>query len=269
VAHNNLGHKGVYSTHRFLADWFWWPSLDGDVKWFVETCHECQLHQETKVRIPLTVTTPAPLFQKAYINTMHMTPAGSFHAIVQACCSLTAWPEWHALRTETGHMLGNFIFKEILCRWGSVEEIVTDNGSAFITALDWLASKYSIRHIQISAYNSQANGIVERQHQTIQESLTKTCEGNISKWLTVVPHVFWADQATICKSTGYSPFYMAHSVEPLLPFNITLTTFLIPDLTKPMTTDDLIATHARQLQAWEKDLSSIRDNIVKSRLVSA
>ncbi len=61
---------------------------------------------------------------------------------------------------------------------------------------------------------------------------------------------------------------MAHGVEPLLPFDITLATFLIPDLTKPITTDELIATRARQLQAREKDLSSIRDNIVKSHLAS-
>ena len=47
---------------------------------------------------------------------MFMPLAGGFRYIVQAQCSLTAWPEWHALRVETGHMLGNFIFEEILCR---------------------------------------------------------------------------------------------------------------------------------------------------------
>jgi hypothetical protein len=269
AAHDDLGHKGVYSTRRFLLDRFWWPSLDSDVKWFVETCHECQLRQETKVRIPPTVATPAPLFRKAYIDTMHMPSAGGFHYIVQARCSLTAWPEWRALRTETGHTLGNFIFEDILCRWGAVEEIVTDNGSAFVAALDWLARKYGIRHIRISAYNSRANGIVERQHRTIRESLVKTCEGNVSKWPALVPHVFWADRATTRKSTGYSPFFMAHGIEPLLPFDITLATFLIPNLTKPLSTSELIAIRARQLQAREQDLDIIRDNIVKSRLTSA
>ena len=269
AAHDDLGHKGIYSTRRFLIDRFWWPSLDTDVKWFVETCHECQLRQETKVCIPPTVATPAPLFRKAYIDTMHMPSAGGFHYVVQARCSLTAWPEWRALRTETGHTLGNFIFEEILCRWGAVEEIVTDNGTAFVAALDWLVSRYGIRHIRISAYNSRANGIVERQHRTIRESLVKTCEGNISKWPAIMPHIFWADRATIRKSTGYSPFFMAHGVEPLLPFDIALATFLIPDLTKPLSTSELISVRARQLQARDKDLDTIRDNIVKSRLTSA
>jgi hypothetical protein len=41
-------------------------------------------------------------------------------------------------------MLGSFIFEDILCRWGAVGEIVTDNGMAYIAALDWLSSRYGI-----------------------------------------------------------------------------------------------------------------------------
>src|SRR6266853_4733082 len=96
--------------------------------------------------------------------------------MVQAHCSLTTWPEWRALRKETGRTLSTFIFEDILCRWGAVGEIVMDNGTAYITALDWLSSRYGIRHIRISAYNSCANGIVKRQHRTIQDSLIKTCD---------------------------------------------------------------------------------------------
>ena len=92
---------------------------------------------------------------------MFMPAAGGFRYIVQARCSLTAWPKWRTLHTETGRTIGAFIFEEILCRWGAVEEIVTDNGSAYVAALDWLANRYGIRHIRISAYNSWANGIVE------------------------------------------------------------------------------------------------------------
>ena len=58
-AHDKLGHKGFYSTRCTLLDRFWWPSLEQNVKWYVETCHQCQLRQTTKVRIPPTVDTPA------------------------------------------------------------------------------------------------------------------------------------------------------------------------------------------------------------------
>jgi transposase InsO family protein len=208
------------------------------------------------------------LFRKVYVDTMVMPLALGFRYITQARCSLTAWPEWRPLRAETGRTLGAFLFEEVLCRWGAVEEIVSDNGTPYVAALDWLADRYGIKHIRISAYNSRANGIVERQHRTIRESLVKACEGNVSKWPTCAPHVFWADRATIRKSTGHSPFYMAHGVEPLLPFDITLATFLVPDLTCPLSTATLIATRARQLEMREDDLAAIRDNILKSRLAS-
>jgi hypothetical protein len=62
---------------------------------------------------------------------------------------------------------------------------------------------------------------------------------------------------------------MAHSVEPILPFDIALAMFLIPDLTHPLTTSELLSIHTRQLQARDQDLDTIRDNIVKSCLMSA
>jgi len=51
------------------------------------------------------VQVPAPLFCKAYIDTMHMPPSHGYKYIVQACDSLTGWSEWHALTYETGRTL--------------------------------------------------------------------------------------------------------------------------------------------------------------------
>jgi len=151
---------------------------------------------------------------------------------------------------------------------GAVEEIVTDNGTAYVAALDWLASKFRICHIRISAYNSRANGIVERQHRTIRESLVKTCEGDNSKWPTLAPLVFWADRATTRKFTGYSPFYMAHGIEPILPFDLTLATFLVPDLCQSLSIADLLTARARQLQMRQADLDKVHDRILKSSFAS-
>jgi hypothetical protein len=200
---------------------------------------------------------------------MFMPHASGFRYIVQARCSLTAWPKWHALRVETGRTLGSFIFEDILCRWGAVREIVTDNGTTYVVVLDWLSSRYGIRHIRISAYNSRANGIVERQHRTICNSLVKACDGDASRWPAVAPFVFWADRATTRKATGYSPFYMAHGVEPILPFDVTLATFLVPNLVDPLTTDKLIAIRAWQLEKRQDDLATIHTHILKSRFTLA
>ncbi|KXN86099.1 hypothetical protein AN958_10501 [Leucoagaricus sp. SymC.cos] len=57
--------------------------------------------------------------------------------------------------------IGEWLFEDIVCRWGSLIKIVTDNGGPFKKAVAWLEEKYGIKGVAISPYNSQANGAVE------------------------------------------------------------------------------------------------------------
>ena len=99
-------------------------------------------------------------------------------------------------------------------------------------------------------------------------TLVKTCSRDISKWPVWAPHIFWADCVTICRLTSFSPFYMAHGVEPILPFDLTLCTFLVLDLTDPLLTAELIAVHAHQLEKQPEDLITIHRKILKSQFTS-
>jgi len=161
-AHDELGHKGIFTVRMHLLDRFWWPKLEEDVKWYIKTCHECQIRNLSKVSIPATVPTPLGLFRKAYMDTMLMPKVNGYRYITHARCSLTSYPEWDMLKRENSQTLGNFIFTQILCRWGAIEEIVTDNAPQYIEAATYLAKKYLIHHIQISPYNSRAQGPIER-----------------------------------------------------------------------------------------------------------
>ena len=268
-AHDEMGHKGTYTVWTRLSERFWWPHMDRHIKWFVQTCHQCQTRSFRKQHIPPIVAEPAPLFKKAYVDTMLMPKAGGYRYIVQARCSLTSWPEWKALKQENGKTIGEFLFQEVLCRWGGLAEIVTDNGGPFVNALEYLSEKYHIRHIKISAYNSQANGPVERRHRDVREALMKTANGNEDKWPTVAHTVFWAERITIAASTGHSPYYMAHGVEPLLPFDISEATYLMGPWDTPMTEAELLAIRARQLEKRPEDLERVKDQIWEARRISA
>lgn len=83
-SHDHLGHKGFYATRRTLGDRFWWPTIDADVHWTISTCHQCQIQSLEHVVMPPRVQAPAPLFRKAYIDTMHMPPSHRYKYIVQA-----------------------------------------------------------------------------------------------------------------------------------------------------------------------------------------
>ena len=101
-AHDDLGHKGVFTvrTCLLLLLHFWWPMLVDDMKWFVRTCHECQIRQTQRLHIPPTVLVIGGLFRKAHLDTMVMPWSAGYWYIVQAHCTLTAYPEWRMLRFE-------------------------------------------------------------------------------------------------------------------------------------------------------------------------
>ena len=145
--HDKAGHHGDFATHTQIIDHFWWPDLAANVAWFVKTCHLCQLHQTRNILILPVVTTPAPLFVKMYMDMMHLLKSGGFKYLVQGHCSLTHYPEYCILCTETAKTISNWIFDDILCQWGALCEIVMDNGPAFIKALDYLGKCYHICHI--------------------------------------------------------------------------------------------------------------------------
>lgn len=88
------------------------------------------------------------------------------------------YPEFHKLHSENAKALGDWIFEDIICHWGSLREIVTDNSSAFLKALEYLAKKYHITHIRISDYNSRTNGLVECPHFDVRQSLFKAIDGD-------------------------------------------------------------------------------------------
>ena len=264
-AHDQLGHKGNFATTRILLVRFWWPHLPDDVRWFIQTCHDCQIRQTKYFYIPPMVSLVPTLFRKAYMDTFFMPNAGSYRYVHHARCSTSSYPEGRAATKDTSLAIMDFIFRDLLCRWGGLAEIVTDNAKPYIGAVDLLAERYKINHIRITGYNSQANGVIESKHYDVREAIMKTCQGDEKQWRSVLPQVLWAERVTIRKATGLSPYYMAHGVHPLLPFDITEATYLSPTQDFGMSTTDLIALRAQQLSKRPKDIEDMRKKVTEYR----
>ena len=243
--------------------------MRADIAWFIRTCRLCQLRQTRNVLIPPTVAVPASIFAKIYVDTMHLPKSGGFKYLVQGRCSLAHYPEFRMLRRETGTTIGDWIFEDILCRWGSLTEIVTDNGPPFVKALEYLAKKYHIRHIRISGYNLRANGLVERTHFDVRQALYKAVDGDQAKWSKAAYTVFWADRITIRRRMGCSPYFAVTGTHPILPLDIAEATYLLPPPTSTMSTTDLIATRAIALQKRHSQLSTLHSKVMTARLQAA
>lgn len=240
-----------------------------DVAWYVRTCHICQIRQTRQIAIPPIVATPAPLFAKMYMDTMHLSRSGGFSYIVQGRCSLTHYPEFRMLRKETAQAIGDWIFQDILCRWGTLVEIVSDNGKPFIAALAHLEKKYHVKHIRISGYNSRANGIVERSHFDVRQALFKASDGVESKWSQAAQSVFWSERVTPRRRMGCSPYFAVTGTHPLLPFDVVEANYLVPPPESLLSTTDLIARRAIALQKRQEDLARLKARVHQARTRAA
>ena len=142
---------------------------------------------------------------------------------------------------------------------------MTDNAPQYIQAAKYLVEKYHIHYIRISPHNSKAQGPIERRHFDVREAIIKTAEGDETQWPNVTASVFWAERVTVNRSTGYSPFYLAHGVKPLLPFDLAEATYLAPPPDDVLTTEELIAQRAKMLQKRPKDLETVKWKVQSSR----
>jgi hypothetical protein len=202
--------------------------MGNDIAWFVKTCHLCQLRKIQNALISPIVATPAPLFSKIYVNTMYLPASEGFNFIVQRQCSVIHWPEFDMLRNENARAIGEWLLNNFIYRWGTLSEIVSDNGTPFVKAIGYLAKHYHINHIHISGYNSRANRLVECAHFDIRQALFKAADGIASKWSSVAYSVFWADRVTVQKHMGCSPYFAATGTHPLLPLDIVKASYLLP-----------------------------------------
>ena len=263
-AHDRLGHRGIDATYQTVKERFYWPNMWNDVTHYVQSCHWCQLRNARKAQMPVIVSTPSTLFVKIYVDLMHMPKAQGYQYIAAAKDDLSGVSEGRALKDKAAIQLCKFFWEQILCRYGAIGEVITDNGKEVFGAWKVLMERYHLPHIRISAYNSRANGVVERGHQNIRNALVKAAKGKISKWPDLVPHAFFSDRVTIRRQTGYSPYYLLHGTHPVLPFDLTEASFLVEGFYSGMNTEDLLALRIRQLEKLPEDIAHAAEVLKKN-----
>lgn len=267
-AHEELGHRGEFAVYEQLKKRFYWPHMRAHVRHHIQSCHQCQIRDVKRIELPLTVSTPATLFSKVYIDVMLMPKARGYRYIVAARDDLSRASEGRAMKKSTAQSLANFFWDQIFCRYGAIKRVVTDNGPEVQGAFSELMDRYGIPHVQISAYNSKANGVVERGHFIIREAIVKSCAGKISQWPDKVQLAFFADRITVSRSTGFSPYYLLHGIDPVLPFDLAEATFLAPAFQPEMSTTDLLAQRIRQLEKRDEDMIDAAERLARARFKS-
>jgi transposase InsO family protein len=116
-------------------------------------------------------------------------------------------------------------FTDIVHRFGVPNSIITDNGSQFMGRkfLEF-CDKFHIRVDWADVAHPQTNGQVERANGMILQGLKPRIFDQLNKsgqkWLQELPAVVWSLRTTPSRATGFTPFFLVHGAEAVLPTDL-------------------------------------------------
>ena len=117
----------------------------------------------------------------------------------------TKYPEAIALPDQTVATIAKKFVTHIICRHGCPENITTDQGSNFTSELfSEVCKLLKINKFQTTAYHPEANGVVERSHQTLMNYLSHFINKDQSDWDEWIDFTLMPYRATPHTAVSYT-----------------------------------------------------------------
>jgi transposase InsO family protein len=195
---------------------------------YIKTCDICQKSKTDRKRHPVPLT-PLPVgetFQRIHIDILCSLPKTKegYQYVLLIVDSFSKWTEAFPLKTQEATEIADILFREIICRYGAPDTIVSDRGRNFMSKLvSALCELFSITRHHTSSYHPQTNATVERTNSTLAQILRTYIDKDQKDWVNLLPCAMMALRSKPCtESTGFSPYQMLFGKEMQLPVDTSL-----------------------------------------------
>ena len=176
------GSCGNHSGGRSLAvkikrHGYYWPTMIKDCEKFARKCEKCQRHAPTihqPAEVLSSISSPYPFMRWSMdiVGPLHNSKQKRFLLVLTDFFS--KWVEADSYASIKDVQVENFVWKNIITRHGVPYEIVTDNGSQFIsTRFEAFCEKWKIRLTKSTPRYPQCNGQAETINKTVLDGLKK------------------------------------------------------------------------------------------------
>nr|GEU74436.1 reverse transcriptase domain-containing protein [Tanacetum cinerariifolium] len=151
---------------------------------------------------------------------------GKVKFLIVAMDYFTKWIEAKAVATITGGKVKEFVWDNIVCRFGIPGEIISDNGKQFADNpfKDW-CDKLNITQRFASVKHPQSNGLVERANRSLGEGIKARLGERNKNWVEELSHVLWAHRTMIKSSHDDTPFSLTYGTGAVIPAEIEMPTY--------------------------------------------
>uniref|UniRef100_A0A2N9F119 Integrase catalytic domain-containing protein n=1 Tax=Fagus sylvatica TaxID=28930 RepID=A0A2N9F119_FAGSY len=158
---------------------YYWLTMERDCIRHVQTCHKCQMYQNSKNAPPQylhTMASPWPFSAWGMDVIGAITPKASngHEFILVAIDYFTKWVEACSFKNVTQVAVTRFVKNNIICRYGMPEMLITDNASNLNNRMmDQLCQQFKIQHHNSAPYRPKMNGAVEAANKNVKKILSK------------------------------------------------------------------------------------------------
>jgi transposase InsO family protein len=230
ASHDGTTHRGVENTLNYLGSRFWFPQMEKFVCRYIAQCGRCQRFARSGPVEPF----PNYAFEISDILAhWNIDFAGPFpedmFGFKYVCIGverISRWAEIRCSTTNTAADAANFLYHDIICRFGLPKSIQSDNGPHFANeVIERLTQILEIRHKFSTPYYPQSNGRAERLIGTLKSMMVKAVEdtdrdeanGTVN-WQPAIYTALYVYRASPHHATGVSPAYLLYGENISLPF---------------------------------------------------
>lgn len=223
------GHRGAEATARKIKRSFWWPTMEADVRDYIQRCDICQTSKAAN-RKPLGKTQPLELptqkFQQISVDFVTHLPLSNRNR--DAVCVIVDTSTKYAVfvavssRDTAAKVAQTVLTKWVLKGFGLPREVISDRDPKF-TAQFWksLMSRLGAHLRMSSARHPRTDGQTERTIRTFNEFLRAFVGSSGKNWEAQLPFAEFAYNDS-ANSTGFSPFELVLGQNPELPWQLIL-----------------------------------------------
>lgn len=232
MAETHEGAGGNHSGGRSLALkirnlGFFWPTMNTDCEAYARRCDKCQRHApsiHSPTELLRTSAAPYPFMRWGMDIIGPMPNSRQRRFVLVLTDYFTKWIEAEAFAQVTEKEVRGFVWKNIICRHGLPYEIVTDNGSQFMSGnFKDFCNKWNIRLSPSTPRYPQGNGQAESSNKIIIDGIKKRLDLKKGHWADELDGVLWSHRTTPRGATKSTPFSLAYGMEAMAPAEVNVT----------------------------------------------
>jgi len=205
------GHRGAETTLESLKTRFYWNFMPADVTAYCSSCEKCQIFNYSQLinRAPLkSIVTVRPwqIVGLDYMGPFKRTTRGNIYVII-GVDHFTKFVTGAATATFSAEVTADFLFREIVCKFGMLEKLLSDQGSNFeAQTFKNLCALIGTDKIRTTTYHAPGNGITERVNKNVKPYLAKFVNTNHDDWDQFMPLVINAYNNYFHSTIGMTPY---------------------------------------------------------------